>query len=823
MMVRMYPTKTSSWAALLICCACSGHSRPVEHPAATPPKPIVEFLAEVTAQADDDVRRLAFDLLGRMGTPAVPHLVSMLDGGDEERTRGACRALGDIGPAALEAVPALVTVIEQRSDHERATVSAALVALRKMGPEADETVPLLVHLLDDPELDRTAGSALEKMGPAALEALLEVVRTGGDEQAQRAMDVLHDMDAEGFDDVLALASDPDPLVRSVAAGLLSQHDEPTGEVRAALIDGLHDDDETVAGAYFRAVRSMGPAAVPVLRELLKDEDHDVAARAADMLGARGGDAAAALPDLALLLSGEDESLARAAARAIGEIGVASPASTEGLLAMLGPGAGRPFTPLLALVRTGASEAVDVDVVAHHLSGAPLDVSILAARVLGNVGPAAADRAPAVEALVARLAGERDDLTADQLLESLVELHAALDRLGAVPPGMLDEAMEILPTRGPDDAMDSGTHVSCSVDVRAADAAAALPLLARVLVEGTPSLRCAVGRLAEELAGDALALVAPLADVLPLAHPQVQRQLLEALAAMGPAAGEAGSAALALAASDDPYVASEALAALGAMEETDAWPIAFELFTQPDQEPRVSSAAFECMQALGPPPGPIEDAILAELGGDGPLERPRLLSILDASGPGVLDLLVGRLLGSDDPEVRLPVLSAIASMGSAASPAVPQLVDLLDGADRRTFSLVMAVVTASRESDPDLLGEYVEDMEAPDATTRMVAMALFTDVVMSEVEELEPARRADALAPMLEPHAHAVPLLAGTLADEHARGAERVLATFALGAFGPLAVENVGALQSNLEAAEGLLQTAALLSLGRIAVDPPWSF
>src|SRR5687767_11254422 len=67
---------------------------------------------------DPKTRAKAALALKENGAKAVPALVEALQGGDEPTRRGAARALQMLGPAAREAVPALVAVLKDETLHD---------------------------------------------------------------------------------------------------------------------------------------------------------------------------------------------------------------------------------------------------------------------------------------------------------------------------------------------------------------------------------------------------------------------------------------------------------------------------------------------------------------------------------------------------------------------------------------------------------------------------------------------------------------------------------------------------------------------------------
>jgi len=80
----------------------------------------VPDLVQALQSQDSAVRLKAIEVLGRMGSDAdadgaVPHLVKLLDDPDPAVRKASARTLGLIGPAAKDAVPALMRKLLQPS------------------------------------------------------------------------------------------------------------------------------------------------------------------------------------------------------------------------------------------------------------------------------------------------------------------------------------------------------------------------------------------------------------------------------------------------------------------------------------------------------------------------------------------------------------------------------------------------------------------------------------------------------------------------------------------------------------------------------------
>ncbi|MFQ5794400.1 MAG: HEAT repeat domain-containing protein [Candidatus Bipolaricaulia bacterium] len=134
----------------------------------------VSTLAKALRDADWRVRADAAGALGRMGPAtrdAVPALVEALNDTNLDVRWQAAWALGEIDPDAREAVPALIEALQ---DVEVFVRAAAAGALGKIGPAtAQDAILALTEALQDTDwrVRANAAGALGKIGPAARDAV----------------------------------------------------------------------------------------------------------------------------------------------------------------------------------------------------------------------------------------------------------------------------------------------------------------------------------------------------------------------------------------------------------------------------------------------------------------------------------------------------------------------------------------------------------------------------------------------------------------------------------------------------------------------------
>ncbi len=195
--------------------------------------------------------------LARLGPPAIPVLTRALTDDDEDdRVRmHTASALGEMGPQAAEATPSLIQALKQ---HNEMVAKWAALALGKIGPGAKDAVPALIDAMKGGDWDMRccAAEALGQIGPGAKAAVPALEEALKDEHARFYA-------AEA----LAKLGLPDKALPVLIA--LLEHESPSFRKAAA-----------------KTLGEIGPpakAAVPALREALKDKTHYVRKAAAAAL------------------------------------------------------------------------------------------------------------------------------------------------------------------------------------------------------------------------------------------------------------------------------------------------------------------------------------------------------------------------------------------------------------------------------------------------------------------------------------------------------------------------------------------------------------
>jgi HEAT repeat protein len=236
-------------------------------------------------------------------------------------------ALGQIGPEAEAAVPALIEALTEAN-----TRGAAVEALGLLGPKAQPAVPALEPLLqgDDVAVGWASAAALVRIGgpgaragvrfflktanpnggrelydaenilvaPAAREALREMLDAVRDPALRdTAVQIVRDknflpLTKEQVADARRFLEDPEPGVRCVASWVLyCRRGQPgvgvdTGDVIAVQRQTLQASDPWARCQAARLLGSLGPYgqdAIPALTAVLEDKDEGVRKAAAAAL------------------------------------------------------------------------------------------------------------------------------------------------------------------------------------------------------------------------------------------------------------------------------------------------------------------------------------------------------------------------------------------------------------------------------------------------------------------------------------------------------------------------------------------------------------
>jgi HEAT repeat protein len=399
-----------------------------EWPATPEAADSVPALVKALGSRFTEVWQLASFLLGRIGKPAVAELIDALAARwQDTRQVVVARSLGRIGPAAVDAVPALAHELTSEHAHVR---QAAAEALGQIGPAAEPAVPGLVQLLTDrlPASRQAAAVALSRVGradPAAIPPLIQLLPDRADEVREAAVEALARIGPDAVPHLIELLQALDAKAMEewlrvrVQALDWSCRAAAQLEEGGAVAIGPRSNFEEIRREPVKALRSatwcFGHAVADHLR---LESAREAAVR---VLAHLGSDAAPAVGVLADALADKSRRIRLAAVRALGQVGPAARSAMPGLVRALAE---------VDPVRKAATEAlgrVDANwATLPELEGA---IAALAAelRRTGDLGQGAAD------ALVAIGPASVPALIRGLASDDRIEREAAANTLGRLGP------------------------------------------------------------------------------------------------------------------------------------------------------------------------------------------------------------------------------------------------------------------------------------------------------------------------------------------------------------------------------------------------------
>jgi HEAT repeat protein len=232
--------------------------------ASLPPAPEITLplLEAGLRDADETTLRHALDALAAIGPSATPVLINALK---HENLRGhAAYILGQIGPDAAAATPALAKLLTDKN--ERVAQEAA-VALANIGPGAKDAVPALIEVLRQPDSPHVhaAAYALGRIGPdaaAAKETLVELL-DGADRKlalisawSLAQMRPTKDVAEKILPVLKAGLADDVALARRGAAEALGRLGKSAQDATDDLEKATHDADQSVRRAAEDALKAI---------------------------------------------------------------------------------------------------------------------------------------------------------------------------------------------------------------------------------------------------------------------------------------------------------------------------------------------------------------------------------------------------------------------------------------------------------------------------------------------------------------------------------------------------------------------------------------
>jgi HEAT repeat protein len=278
------------------------------------------------------------DALIRVGEPAVPALIDVLNGPNWEMRVCAAEVLSRIGPPARGAVASLIQAVGIPDPrHERTTlVRHAIRALGRIGPDAKVAIPTLNRLLEKHDIDEfDIVMALTDVGAPPCRRLVNELLRDGDSYAASQLAWLGPKARETVPALRAVLADRRPQTRFSAAIAIAFIDPSAPEALPVLIEALkHLEDREIDVSHApRALARLGPdakAALPTLTGLVtKGWDDPAVFKALVEIDPEGKEC---IPALVSALNQKDYHVVDLAAKCLGLLGArakeAVPALTE---------------------------------------------------------------------------------------------------------------------------------------------------------------------------------------------------------------------------------------------------------------------------------------------------------------------------------------------------------------------------------------------------------------------------------------------------------------------------------------------------------------
>ncbi len=599
--------------------------------------------------------------------------------GDDPKARlQALQRLGRLGPRAAPAVPALIAGLSDLDPKVRKETAAVL---RRIGPPAKPAVPALVSVLNDPDSGVRAAAAwalqVAKPDPqVVMPALVAHLRAGPDRRCPVVVYALAALGEPAMPVLIDLLTDNDKTVRWMAGYSLSRIGPAARSSIPALIEALRLPDRETGEFVAVALAGAGPEAVEPLIRALRDRDPKVRGGAARALETLGARAKAAVPALIAALT--------------------DPEPPDDPKPPRGPsfddwqreGEPRPSGYYAALCAIGPPA---VPVLLERLNAPDRQARVVALRALGFLGDDAKSSVPRLIALLRDPDLRGEAASALGGIGARDAIPALLARLKDLDPGFRARAAETLGRIGWE--RQAAQYSSRTI------ARGAIRPLAAALKDSDPGVRAAAARALRDIGSESSVVIPELVAALGDPVAKVRLAAVRAFGRVGQVPAGSRGVVIALLKDPDPLVRK---AAAGAMDE-DALKtgavVAGLLAALKDPVADVRAIAARTLgrahvvgyssggEVVFDSPGLVQDpaapvSLRAALGDPDPRVRAAvawLLPVFKGKAATSVPLLTARLK-DPDASVRRAAGEALSRFGPAAKDATPTLLEALSDPD-----------------------------------------------------------------------------------------------------------------------------------------------
>lgn len=454
------------------------------------PPALLDMVVPLLRSNSESVRLEASNaiiLMEPAATTSVPLLQKMVSSNDEGAIKVGATYLGDIGPDAAGAVPALIAA-RTKETATNETTSAIDEALIQIGAPA---VPELVKVMAGANGDTNHWSVncLRQLGSEAVPAMIDGLQSNDSERqldALRVLALVGDEASSAIPDLERLAKQGAGEVRNTALTTLASAGAKPDIVAPLAETALSSGEPKTREAGAAALAQLGPGArraIPSLINGLKDNDPSVAASCARALGKCGNAGGSAAGPLVDALQRTEPQVHEAVVGAIGELGAVARSAVPALTKLL-PNTKPPFQKSIvaSLGAMGASASAALPELEKNLTCDDADTRAACVTAMAQI--------------------ETNKGRKVEMLKTALDDHAQVVRVAAIEElGKLGRAAE--PAAEKLYALtESSTEREQALEVLAGMQIRSVPLLVRALGNSDPYVRQYAAQRLGELGKDA---------------------------------------------------------------------------------------------------------------------------------------------------------------------------------------------------------------------------------------------------------------------------------------------------------------------------------